>query len=157
MHRSRARTAWTHAIQMARRRPRGVNSRRNSQTLRAKARGLADSDVICKRKRALTLHCRGRVLSPAGTWASFCAKISYVKRGSKRDPSKTAFTRDRLSFPRSKWSKAPPKPAFAGASFGGLYRRILKPASPRRSSTVAELLFLKLNYCWLRSAVDLRV
>ena len=37
-------------------------------------------------------------------------------RGSKRDPSKT---RDRLCFPRSKWSTAPPKPAFAGASFGG--------------------------------------
>ena len=60
---------------------------------------------------------------------------SVDPRGSKRDPSKTAFTRNRLCFPRSKWSTVPPKPAFAGASFGGS-RSMVKPALPGRSSTV---------------------
>ena len=42
-------------------------------------------------------------------------KISYLTQGSTRNPSKTAFTRDCLCFPRSKWSTVPPKPTFAEA------------------------------------------
>ena len=40
----------------------------------------------------------------------------------ERDPSKTAFFRDQLCFPKSKWRIALPKSAFAGASFGGLWK-----------------------------------
>ena len=53
----------------------------------------------------------------------------------KTRPVQDCFYRDRLCFPRSKWDTASPKPAFAGASFGGS-RSMVKPASQRRSSTV---------------------
>ena len=53
-------------------------------------------------------------------------KISYLTRGSKRDPSKTAFTWNRLCFPEVSGAQRP-KQAFAGASFGGS-RSMVKPA-----------------------------
>ena len=65
----------------------------------------------------------------------------------KTRPVQDCFYLGPIMLPRSKWSTAPPKQAFAGASFGGS-RSMVKPASPGRSSTVAELLCLKLTYCW---------
>ena len=38
--------------------------------------------------------------------APWTRKISYLTRGSKRDPPKTAFTWDQIMLPRSKWSTA---------------------------------------------------
>ena len=59
-------------------------------------------------------------------------KISYLTRGSKRDPSKTTFTWNRLCFPEASGAQRP-KQAFAEASFGGS-RSMVKPALPGRST-----------------------
>ena len=49
----------------------------------------------------------------------------------KTRPVQDCFYLGPIMLPRSKWSTAPPKQTFAGASFGGS-RSMMKPASPGR-------------------------